>query len=309
MQNLQSFHTFHIHANAREIIEAHSIEQLQQAWAHSKAENLPALFLGQGSNMLFLDDFNGVVILNRLMGITHQQDSDFHYLHVNGGENWHELVEWSINNGIYGLENLALIPGCAGSAPIQNIGAYGVEFKDVCDYVDVLNLNTNETFRLDTKQCEFGYRESIFKHRYQQGYVITAVGLKLTKNWQPILKYGSLVEFDPKTVTAKQIFDEVCHIRQSKLPNPNEFGNGSVKLAAGWLIDQCNLKGFQIGDAAVHEKQALVLINKSGATGQDVVKLAHHVRQTVAEKFGVYLQPEVRFIGATGEVNSEQTIA
>lgn len=340
MQNLQPFHTFHIQSNAREIIEAHSIEQLQQVWANSKSENLPTLFLGQGSNVLFLDDFNGIVILNRLMGITHEQDANFHYLHVNGGENWHKLVEWSINNGIYGLENLALIPGCAGSAPIQNIGAYGVEFKDVCDYVEVLNLNTNETFRLDTEQCEFGYRESIFKHRYQQGYVITAVGLKLKKDWQPILKYGSLVEFDPKTVTAKQIFDEVCHIRQSKLPDPNEVGNagsffknpvvssehfeeikkhhenlphfpqadGSVKLAAGWLIDQCNLKGFQIGGAAVHEKQALVLINKSRATGQDVVKLAHHVRQTVAEKFGVSLQPEVRFIGATGEVNSEQII-
>lgn len=139
-----------------------------------------------------------MVVLNRLMGITHEQNANFHYLHVNGGENWHKLVEWSINNGIYGLENLALIPGCAGSAPIQNIGAYGVEFKDVCDYVDVLNLNTNETFRLDTEQCEFGYRESTFKHRYQQGYVITAVGLKLKKDWQPILKYGSLVAFDPK---------------------------------------------------------------------------------------------------------------
>ena len=161
MQNLQPFHTFHIQSNAREIIEAHSIEQLQQVWANSKSENLPTLFLGQGSNVLFLDDFNGIVILNRLMGITHEQDANFHYLHVNGGENWHKLVEWSINNGIYGLENLALIPGCTGSAPIQNIGAYGVEFKDVCDYVEVLNLNTNATFRLDTEQCEFGYRESI----------------------------------------------------------------------------------------------------------------------------------------------------
>ena len=244
------------------------------------------------------------------------------------GENWHQLVEWSLSQGIDGLENLALIPGCAGSAPIQNIGAYGVEFKDVCDYVDVLNLNTGEQFRLQANECEFGYRESIFKHRYAQGYVITAVGLKLAKNWQPILKYGSLVNFDPQTVTAKQVFDEVCHIRRSKLPDPKEFGNagsffknpvvsaeqfakiqkqvenlphfpqldGSVKLAAGWLIDQCHLKGFQIGGAAVHQQQALVLINKGNATGQDVVKLAHHIRQTVADKFGVYLQPEVRFM-------------
>ena len=262
-------------------------------------------------------------------------------MHVNGGENWHQLVEWSLSQGIDGLENLALIPGCAGSAPIQNIGAYGVEFKDVCDYVDVLNLNTGEQFRLQASECEFGYRESIFKHRYAQGYVITAVGLKLAKNWQPILKYGSLVNFDPQAVTAKQVFDEVCHIRRSKLPDPKEFGNagsffknpvvsaeqfakiqkqvenlphfpqpdGSVKLAAGWLIDQCHLKGFQIGGAAVHQQQALVLINKGNATGQDVVKLAHHIRQTVADKFGVYLQPEVRFMGAKGEVNSEQIIS
>ncbi|BFU60160.1 MULTISPECIES: UDP-N-acetylmuramate dehydrogenase [Rodentibacter] len=341
MQSLQPFHTFHIPVYAREIIEAHSIEQIQQVWQCAKSKNLPILFLGQGSNMLFLEDFDGVVILNRLFGIKHKHDEHFHYLHINGGENWHNLVKWSLAQGIYGLENLALIPGCVGSAPIQNIGAYGVEFKDVCDYVEVLDLTTSTLFRLNAEECEFGYRESIFKHRYQQGYVITAVGLKLKKNWRPVLKYGSLVNFDPQSVTAKQVFDEVCQIRQSKLPNPDEFGNagsffknpvvsaaqfagiqkqvenlphfsqpdGSVKLAAGWLIDQCNLKGFQIGGAAVHENQALVLINKANATGNDVIKLAHHIRKTVAEKFGVYLQPEVRFIGKNGEVNSENAIS
>ena len=294
MQSLQPFHTFNIPANAREIIEATSIEHIQQAWQKAQAEKLPVLFLGQGSNMLFLEDFQGIVIVNRLSGIQHTEDSDYHYLHVNGGENWHQLVEWSLSQGINGLENLALIPGCAGSAPIQNIGAYGVEFKDVCDYVDVLNLNSGEQFRLRASECEFGYRESIFKHRYAQGYVITAVGLKLAKNWQPILKYGSLVNFDPQQV------ENLPHF-----PQPD----GSVKLAAGWLIDQCHLKGFQIGGAAVHQQQALVLINKGNATGQDVVKLAHHIRQTVADKFGVYLQPEVRFMGANGEVNSEQAIS
>lgn len=341
MKSLQSFHTFHISANAREIIEVENLEQLKHAWRSTKAQGLPVLFLGQGSNMLFVEDFDGIVIINRLLGITHEQDDDFHYLHVNAGENWHNLVKYSLAQGIAGLENLALIPGCAGSAPIQNIGAYGVEFKDVCHYVDVLDLTTDKQFRLSAEECEFGYRESIFKHRYRNEHVITAIGLKLAKNWQPVLKYGSLVDFDPQTVTAKQIFDEVCHIRQSKLPNPDEFGNagsffknpvvsgeqfaelqklnenlphfpqpdGCVKLAAGWLIDQCNLKGFKIGGASVHKKQALVLINENNATGQDVVKLAHYVRQAVAEKFAVYLQPEVRFIGAKGELNSEETIA
>lgn len=341
MKSLQPFHTFHISANAREIIEVENLEQLKQAWSKAKAQNLPVLLLGQGSNMLFVEDFDGVVIINRLQGITYEQDDSFHYLHVNAGENWHNLVKYTLEQGIGGLENLALIPGCAGSAPIQNIGAYGVEFKDVCHYVDVLDLVTNKPFRLTAEECEFGYRESIFKHRYRNDHVITAVGLKLPKNWQPVLEYGTLANFSRESVTAKEVFDEVCYIRQSKLPNPDEFGNagsffknpvvsaeqfielqklnenlphfpqtdGRVKLAAGWLIDQCNLKGFKIGGASVHKKQALVLINEDNATGEDVVKLAHHIRQKVAEKFAVYLQPEVRFIGAKGEIDSEKAIA
>ncbi|MCX2960785.1 UDP-N-acetylmuramate dehydrogenase [Rodentibacter caecimuris] len=341
MKSLQPFHTFHISANANEIIEVKNLEQLKRAWIGAKAQNLPVLFLGQGSNMLFVEDFNGIVIINRLLGITHEQDEHFHYLHVNAGENWHNLVRYSLEQDIGGLENLALIPGCAGSAPIQNIGAYGVEFKDVCHYVDVLDLATDKQFRLSTEECDLGYRESIFKHRYRNDHVITAIGLKLSKNWQPVLEYGTLVNFDREKVTAKEIFDEVCHIRQSKLPNPDEFGNagsffknpvvsaeqfaelkklnenlphfpqpdGRVKLAAGWLIDQCNLKSFKIGGASVHKKQALVLINESNAMGQDVVDLARYIRQSVAEKFAVYLQPEVRFIGAEGEIDSEKVIA
>ncbi|VEH65846.1 UDP-N-acetylenolpyruvoylglucosamine reductase [Rodentibacter pneumotropicus] len=161
MKSLQLFHTFHISANAREIIEVQNLEQLKQAWSKAKAQHLPVLLLGQGSNILFVEDFDGVVIINRLQGITYEQDDRFHYLHVNAGENWHNLVKYTLEQGIGGLENLALIPGCAGSAPIQNIGAYGVEFKDVCHYVDVLDLTTNKQFRLSVEECEFGYRESI----------------------------------------------------------------------------------------------------------------------------------------------------
>ncbi|HHT7640133.1 UDP-N-acetylmuramate dehydrogenase [Pasteurella multocida] len=340
MQNLQPFHTFSLPVQAQKIIEITDIEQLKQQWAACQTNKQPVLLLGQGSNVLFLRDFQGVVLLNRLMGIQHTQDADFHYLHVNGGENWHKLVTWSIQQGIFGLENLALIPGCAGSAPIQNIGAYGVEFKDVCDYVEVLNLHTNEIFRLSNEQCQFGYRDSIFKHTYTTGYVIIAVGLKLSKNWIPVLKYGSLANLAKSAVNAQQIFDEVCAIRRSKLPDPAEFGNagsffknpviskadfdhlqqeypdiphfpqadGRVKLAAGWLIDQCGLKGYQLGGAAVHQQQALVLINQQDATSSDVVELAHHIRQKVAQRFAVWLQPEVRFIDADGEVDSEQAI-
>lgn len=341
MKSLLSFNTFGIAANAENIVEITELSQFHAAWRNAQDAGQPVLVLGQGSNVLFLKDFRGTVLVNRLQGIEHKEDANFHYLHVNGGENWHHLVEWSLEQGIFGLENLALIPGCAGSAPVQNIGAYGVEFKDVCDYVEVLDLAQNKTFRLTNAECRFGYRDSVFKHRYGDDFIVVAIGLKLSKNWKPVLKYGALNELDPSAVSAKRVFDEVCAIRRAKLPDPQQIGNagsffknpivteeqyqtlraeyptmpcyqqsdGFVKLAAGWLIDQCRLKGYQLGGAAVHEKQALVLVNKGNATGSDVVELAHHIRQAVAAKFDVYLVPEVRFIGENGEVNAENTIS
>ncbi|QLB13755.1 UDP-N-acetylmuramate dehydrogenase [Bisgaardia hudsonensis] len=341
MQDIKEFHTFSVVCKAKNVIKITALEQLKEQWQQAKIEDNSILIVGQGSNLLFLDDFEGTIFLNRLVGITHTENEQYHYLHVEGGEIWHDLVKWSLENHIYGLENLALIPGCVGSAPIQNIGAYGVEFKDVCDYVDVMQLDSGEVFRLNCNECQFGYRESIFKHQYKDNYMIISVGLKLAKNWEPVLKYGSLAGFDKNTVTAQQIFDEVCSIRQTKLPDPNVFGNagsffknptvakniadelkneypdmpyflqedGSVKLAAGWLIEQCGLKGYQIGGAAVHQNQALVILNKENATSSDIVELAHHIRQSVAIKFDVYLQPEVRFIGKYGEVNAEATIS
>lgn len=337
-KNLTPFHTFHLPAKAKAIIEFSDIEQLLHHWQQAKQANQPVLLLGQGSNVLFLGDFAGTVLVNKLKGIEHRQDSEYHYLTVAGGENWHELVCWTLAQGIAGLENLALIPGVVGSAPIQNIGAYGVEFERVCDYVEVLDLNSGEKFRLTKAECQFGYRESVFKHQYREHYAIVAVGLKLAKAWQAVLSYGSLAQFDSNSVTPQQIFDEVCAVRSAKLPNPDEFGNagsffknpvvdtakfsqiqtacptiphypqpdGSVKLPAGWLIDKAGLKGYQIGGAAVHTQQALVLINKHNATGADVVALAKAVRQQVRQQFGVELHPEVRFIGEMGEVDSEE---
>lgn len=269
------------------------------------------------------------------------ETSDAWHLHVGAGENWHQLVQFALNNGMPGLENLALIPGCAGSSPIQNIGAYGVELQKVCRYVDCIELVTGVKQRLSAAECRFGYRDSIFKHEYQDRYAIVAVGLTLPKAWQPVLTYGDLTRLDPQTVTSQQVFDAVCHMRMTKLPDPKVNGNagsffknpvvsadkaqallatypgiphypqpdGSMKLAAGWLIDQCQLKGKVMGGAAVHSQQALVLINQHQATSEDVVELAHYVRQQVGEKFNIWLQPEVRFIGETGEVNAEETIA
>lgn len=333
---LKSFNSFGIEAKALSVVFVNSQESLLQQWRAAHSQHLPILLLGGGSNVLFVEDFEGVVIINQLKGIQISEENDCWHIHVQAGENWHQLLETLLNKGIYGAENLALIPGCVGSAPIQNIGAYGLELKDICEYVDVLALETGKVTRLMANQCQFGYRDSIFKHEYQYGHVIISVGLKLTKKWSPKLTYGDLAQLDPNTVTPKQVFDSVCHTRRSKLPDPLVTGNagsffknpvispekahkiktayphcpqyqqadGSIKLAAGWLIDQCGLKGYQIGGAAVHTQQALVLINKQQATGQDIVELARHICHMVVERFGIMLEPEVRFIGKDGEINA-----
>ncbi|MEZ9230220.1 UDP-N-acetylmuramate dehydrogenase [Vibrio amylolyticus] len=335
--NLRSFHTFAIEQHCDHMIEISSVSQLKEIYQSKHWQLTPKLMLGKGSNMLFTERFQGLVLLNRLMGIeVTESGNDFH-LHVQGGEDWPELVKWCVVHGYNGLENLALIPGCAGSAPIQNIGAYGVEFKDVCEYVDVLCLETFEVKRLSNADCLFGYRDSIFKHQMYQRVIVVAIGLKLSKQWQPNIGYGPLKVFDSATVTSKQIFDCVCQVRLDKLPNPDEVGNAgsffknpiigldhfqklqskypevvaypandehghsAMKIAAGWLIDQCGLKGEMVGGAQVHPKQALVIVNQNKATADDVVMLADKVRHSVWEKYQIELEHEVRFMGAKEE--------
>lgn len=339
--SLKPFNTFGIQANAKRITLVESVNELIAAWTDALSNQQAAMILGEGSNVLFLNDFNGTVIVNRIKGMSITEQTDAWLLHVGAGENWHQLVEKTLQQGIPGLENLALIPGCVGSSPIQNIGAYGIELKQVCQYVDCIDLNNGQPLRLDSEQCQFGYRESIFKQADYKHYAIVAVGIRLPKAWQPVLTYGSLTQLDPETVTAQQIFDCVCEMRTSKLPDPKVTGNagsffknpvitqeqaqtllvhypnaphyrqpdGQVKLAAGWLIDQCQLKGHQIGGAAVHRQQALVLINANNASSEDIVALAHYVRQQVGNKFNVWLEPEVRFIGKKQEVSALETIA
>ncbi|MCW2484133.1 UDP-N-acetylmuramate dehydrogenase, partial [Candidatus Symbiopectobacterium sp. NZEC135] len=172
---------------ADEVVFADTPDALVASWRHANAQSRPVLMLGEGSNVLFLADFAGTVIANRIKGIEIAEDDGGWHLHVGAGENWHHLVEYTLQQGVPGLENLALIPGCVGSAPIQNIGAYGAEFKQFCAYVDVLDLTLNQVTRLSAEQCQFGYRESIFKHEYRQGFAIIAVGLHLTKSWVPLL--------------------------------------------------------------------------------------------------------------------------
>ena len=343
--SLKAFNSFSIDANAHLLFRFQQLSQLPELLALIKkvrVANQPVLVLGGGSNTLFCDDFNGLVIKVELMGIKQSEDEHVHYLQVAAGEDWHQLVESSVQKGLYGLENLALIPGVVGAAPVQNIGAYGVEFKDVCLSVDYIDLIDGEQKTLANEACLFAYRDSIFKGELKDRILITSVTLQLAKQWQPHCRYGLLQELGEtaSSISAQQIFDHVCEIRREKLPDPSLLGNagsffknpvvsehlsgqllshyadmphypqkdGMVKLAAGWLIDQCGLKGHQIGGAAVHQQQALVLINKNNATAKDVIELAWFVREQVLRKFAVLLEHEVRFIDASGETNLQQVI-
>ncbi|MEH0690937.1 UDP-N-acetylmuramate dehydrogenase [Vibrio cholerae] len=339
--NLACHHTFAIAQTCEVLIEAHTQQDIIDVYQNRAYAALPKLMLGKGSNMLFTAPYQGVVIVNHLLGKTVQESDTHWHLHIEAGEDWPSLVKWCVESGYYGLENLALIPGCAGSAPIQNIGAYGVELQDVCEYVDVLCLESFEVRRMHAQECQFGYRDSIFKRDLYQKVVIVALGLKLAKAWQPNITYGPLQGFARESVTAQEIFDTVCRVRQEKLPDPRVQGNagsffknpvvsqseyerlsaafptlvaypagdaaseGAMKLAAGWLIDQCGLKGHRIGGAQVHPNQALVIVNTGNASADDVLTLAATVRAKVQSTFGVPLEHEVRFMGPQGETRLE----
>lgn len=332
-QKIPNTFALDVYANQVETVE--TVEQLMQVWK-TNTDSQPIMIIGQGSNTLFTENFAGTIIVNRIKGLTITETPTHWHLKVGAGEYWHDLVANTINQNIPGLENLALIPGCVGSAPIQNIGAYGIEFQKVADYVELLEFATGKIIRVTDGQ--YGYRESIFKQKYANGYAVVYVGITLPKQWCPVLTYGELRNFDTESVTPKMIFDKVCEIRRSKLPDPNVLGNGGsffknpvvdkkfadkllekyptmpiypqtndqIKLAAGWLIDQCGLKGYQIGGAAVHQQQALVLVNKDNATAQDVVALARYIINAVLQKFSVHLSPEIRFMGATGEIDVDK---
>ncbi|MFT5807861.1 MAG: UDP-N-acetylmuramate dehydrogenase [Moritella dasanensis] len=329
--NLKPYTSFGVDAYAAQFVTVTTLTELKSAL------KIPApqrLILGGGSNLLFCDDFAGLVIRICLTGITvNESADDVVSLHVAAGENWHEFVQWTLAQGYDGLENLALIPGVVGAAPVQNIGAYGVELKDFCDYVDVLDTETLTVRRYTPAECQFDYRDSIFKGELKDIAVITAVGFKLSKPWIAKINYGPLANLG-NDASALTIFKQVCLTRQQKLPDPNKLGNAGsffknpiinkaqfdviadkhptmphypagdkIKLAAGWLIDQCNLKGYQQGGAQVHTEQALVIVNTGTATAHDIIMLAQYIQTTVLTRFAVALQHEVRFIGRDGETD------
>ncbi|MBW8200728.1 UDP-N-acetylmuramate dehydrogenase [Flagellimonas abyssi] len=330
--SLKNYNTFGIDVKARFFVEITGLVQLQKVL---ELKAYPKKFIiSGGSNMLLTKDIDALVVHLKLKGISIvEENENFVEVKAMAGENWHELVMWSLEQGFGGLENLSLIPGNVGTAPIQNIGAYGVELKDVFVSCAAMDVKTGELEGFDNEACEFGYRESIFKNRAKDKYIITSIVLKLTKKDHVLhTGYGSIEnELKEKGIvhpTIRDISDAVIAIRRSKLPNPKEIGNSGsffknpvisqkafdkfikkypnapfyemddnqFKIPAGWLVEQCGFKGKRFGDAGVHEKQALVLVNHGSATGKEILDLSKKIQDEVQKTFKIKIQPEVNII-------------
>jgi len=329
--------TFGIEAQCHELITYDSEEALREVLnnIHRRHEGLPVLHVGCGSNLLFLGNYNGIVLKSGIKGIRLiKETGDEVLIEVGAGEICDEFIAEAIHRGWYGMENLSLIPGQIGAAAVQNIGAYGVEVCDVIKEVKGLSLKDSSEHLWKRDECKYGYRQSIFKEELWGKYAITRVTFRLSKHFVPKLQYGGLVKaieqagLTESTLTAELLRQIIIGIRQAKLPDPKVQGNagsffknpvvlrekaeqllsmypdmphypaeeGKVKLAAGWLIEQAGWKGKSLGRAAVHDRQALVLVNRGGATGQDIQRLCEAIKKDVAERFGIELSPEVNFI-------------
>lgn len=330
--DLKEFNSLALPAKAEFFCSIDTVSQLQQALAYANQQNLKVTPIGGGSNLVLAGDLNGLVLHINLKGVSTSAVIDNSMdISVGAGEDWHEFVTLCLNKGWHGLENLALIPGNMGAAPIQNIGAYGVELGQFIQSVAVVNIETGQSKVLSREDCDFGYRTSIFKQSAKDKYIITRVNLRLCT--QPVINisYPALSEFiDGQDATPKIIFDTVCQIRRSKLPDPKKIPNvgsffknpivtrqqadkliatypglptfsvkgGLTKLAAAWLIEHCGFKGKRQGKVGVHHMQALVLVNFEG-NGEDLLCLAEAIKSQVAEKFTVVLEVEPRIYGRT----------
>jgi UDP-N-acetylmuramate dehydrogenase len=331
--SLKAYNTFGIEVHTRYLIHIRSLANLQEYLAHPTLSQLPRLILGGGSNVLFTKDWEGVTLLNQLTGIEHVGENDDEViLKAASGEIWHNLVMYCVDRNFGGIENLSLIPGTVGAAPMQNIGAYGVETKDVLQSVDFFDFETNTVRTLTNAQCDFGYRESIFKHGLKNKVFILSVTIKLSKKPAFNITYGAiqqtLDEMGVKELSVKAISDAVIAIRQSKLPNPAVLGNAGsffknpeipteeylllkdkyadmpgykvtetlTKVPAGWLIEHLGWKGKVVGHTGNHKQQALVIVNYGGATGNEIYTHAQSVIQSVKDTFGIQLTAEVNLI-------------
>ena len=326
--SLKPYNSFSIEARAAQLVELESVDDIDEFIANDRFDNQRDLVLGGGSNILFASDIGGNVILNRVRGkrIVEDLGGDV-IVEASAGENWHHLVLWTLDLGLSGIENLSLIPGLAGAAPLQNIGAYGVELADVLESVQAVDLLNGERQAFDNAQCRFAYRDSRFKSADAGRFLITGIRLRLQRGFTPRLAYSGIIEelasMGIAAPNPRQVSDAVIRIRQRKLPDPAVTGNAGsffknpvvsrstaerlsgdfpglpvypsgedVKLAAAWMIESCGWKGRSMGRAAVSEKHALVLINKGAASGAEILALADAIRESVLARFEIELQPE-----------------
>lgn len=328
---LEKHNTFHLPVKAQYFVEYQTEQELQLILSDEYFRECRILHIGSGSNLLFLDDFAGIVLHSAIKGIEKTKEDDKHvYLRVGAGVNWDDLVAYAVLNGWGGIENLSFIPGETGAAAIQNIGAYGVEVKDVIETVEAFERSTRTKHTFTREACKYDYRSSIFKTAYEDQYIITYVTICLSKQPQLSLSYGNLNEAlaGYPEVSLATVREAVISIRRQKLPDPGQCGNagsffmnpvitsshfeelklrypsipsypapgGKVKVPAGWLIEQCGFKGKSYGTVGVYEKQALVLINLGNATGTEISMLAESIRMKVATQFGIEIVPEVKYI-------------
>jgi UDP-N-acetylmuramate dehydrogenase len=334
--SLKQYNTFGLDCKADFFIEVCSLNDIQNVYSNFEFDALPKLILGGGSNVLLYKDFKGLVIKISLVGV---KDNGNGLIKVAAGENWHDFVLWSIDKGYNGLENLSLIPGSVGAAPLQNIGAYGVEIKDSFIELEAFHISSKSLRKFSKQDCQFGYRESIFKNSEKGNYIICSVTLQLKDDGLLNSKYGSiqqvLEERCISSPTAKDLSNAVISIRQSKLPDPKIIGNSGsffknpiiplsffnsikekwldipsypvqhnfVKVPAGWLIEKAGWKGKRFSECGVHDKQALVIVNHGSATGKDIFMLAKKIQSSILDMFEIDLQIEVNIIGLPIESN------
>ncbi len=331
--NLIAYNTFHIDVSCRYFCEVSSTDNIKEVLSDKQFQITNKLILGGGSNILFTRNYNGLVIKNSIQGVEIIREDDEHiYVKASAGEVWHRFVLWCIQNEFAGIENLSLIPGQVGAAPMQNIGAYGVEVKDVFHELEALHISTLEIHKFKLNDCDLGYRESVFKNKFKNQFIILNVTFRLNKKPVFQIKYGdikaTLDEMNVTELNIKAVSDAVIKIRSSKLPNPSVLGNagsffknpivdeniveelltqyplmphynqkgGKIKVPAGWLIEQCGWKGKIVGRTGSHKSQALVLVNYGGASGNEIYQLALEIKHSVKERFGIDIEPEVNLV-------------
>lgn len=321
--SLKTFNSFRFEAKAQFFAVINQLDELKAALSWAKLQSIKITLLGEGSNLLLTGDVIGLVLINRLKGLDVVEHGNHVEMQVAAGETWHQVVAYAVELGYGGIENLALIPGSAGAAPVQNIGAYGVEIKDTLTQVQVMDREDASVYWINASECEFAYRDSLFKRDWAERYFITAIRLNLMRKPELKLEYGGLVKSLPENPTIQQVFDRVCQVRSEKLPDPRLIGNAgsffknpivdnnvyqqvlvkypdlvafavgdSWKLAAGWLIDKAGWKGFSENGVGVYEKQALCLVNHDAEKAEYLLKLEQKLKQDVWQKFGVQLERE-----------------